>query len=98
MAIKLGPKDADTLQNLLVNFKDCEHLRVRARVDLLTLESGEQKNAVSHIRFRKVSAKSWLLECATHTSRWEPTPFTGSLTKLMSLVVETLPWTIASFD
>jgi hypothetical protein len=32
---------------------------------------------------------------ATHTGRWEPTPFRGQLGELVTMVVESFPWTLA---
>jgi hypothetical protein len=32
---------------------------------------------------------------ATHTGRWEPTPFRGQLGELVAMVIESFPWTIA---
>jgi hypothetical protein len=98
MPSTLSSNDAEVLQKLLTTLDGCEHLRVRTRKDLLTLDSGEPKRAISHVRFRKISTRVWALECATHTGRWEPTPFTGSLPELMDLVTTTLPWTIAPID
>jgi hypothetical protein len=98
MPSTLRRNDAEDLRDLIATIDGCEHLRVRARADLLTLDSGEPKRAISHVRFRKISAKTWSLECATHTARWEPTPFTGSLKKLLDLLMTTLPWTIAPIE
>jgi len=100
VALKLRADDehADALRDLLDAYEGLEHLRIRRRADLLTLESGDEADPIAHVRFRRSSVHLWTLECATHTGRWERTGFRDPLPRLVNLVVTTLPWTIAPIE
>jgi hypothetical protein len=37
----------------------------------------------------------WRLEMATHTGRWEPTPFQAPREDILALLVEKFAWTLA---
>lgn len=86
------------LQDLLKEEEGTDHLRVRARGDLLTIESGAQGAVIPHARMRRVGQQRWRLEMATHTGRWETTPFLDSLDNLVEMLVTMFPWAIASFE
>ena len=88
----------EDLSDLVATRDRLRHLRVRRRGDLLTLESGPKSDPISHIRFRRASVQYWTLECATHTGRWERTGYRDTLSRLLDLVVTTLPWTIAPIE
>jgi hypothetical protein len=96
--VQADDDDADVLRALLANHEGLDHLRVRRRADLLTLESGDQADPFPHARFRRATVHLWTLECATHTGRWERTGFRDTLPRLVDLVVTTLPWTIAPIE
>lgn len=100
MAPKLRADDIDEedLADLIETRDGLRHLRVRRRGDLLTLESGPKTDPISHIRFRRSSVQYWTLECATHTGRWERTGYRDTLSRLLDLVVASLPWTIAPIE
>jgi len=91
------PADADELASFLVA-GGFGHLRVRRRGDLLTIESGPSDDPYPRARLRRVGAQSWRLEMATHTGRWEPTPFQGHRDEIQRLLVDNFPWTIAPLD
>jgi len=98
LTLRADDDDADDLRFLLAAYEGLDHLRIRRRADLLTFESGEQSDAILHVRFRRSSVHLWTLECATHTGRWERTGFRDTLPRLVKLVVTTLPWTIAPLE
>jgi hypothetical protein len=89
---------ADHLRRLLAAHEGLDHLRIRRRADVLTLESGDQADPIPRARFRRASVQYWTLEFATHTGRWERTGFRDTLPVLVDLVVTTLPWTIAPLE
>jgi hypothetical protein len=75
-----------------------DHLRVRKRGDLVVLESGPADDPTPRARFRRDTLHLWTLEFATHTGRWEKTPFRDQLRSLLELVTTTFPWTIAPLE
>lgn len=79
----------------LGRFPELRHLRVLSRADLLTLVSGPEEDPVRHARFRRDTVHLWRLEMATHTGRWEKTPYRDQLEGLLELIVTTFPWTLA---
>ena len=62
--------DADAVTRFL-HERGYEHLRVRRRGSLLTIESGPVEDPVKHARLRRDSVHLWTLEMATHTGRFE---------------------------
>ena len=74
------------------------HLRVRARGDLLTIESGDETEPVRHARLRHVTVQYWTLDMATHTGRWESTPYRGVMDEILSLLVDTFGWVLAPIE
>jgi hypothetical protein len=90
--------DAEDLGDLLAEREGLDHLRVRRRADLLTVESGPKADPIPHARFRRSSVHLWTLECATHTGHWERTGFRDTLPRLVELLVTTLPWTVAPIE
>jgi hypothetical protein len=74
------------------------HLRVRRRSDLVTVESGPDQDPIRHARFRRDTVHLWVLEIATHTGRWEKTPYRDLLPKLTELVIDAFPWTLSRVE
>jgi hypothetical protein len=74
------------------------HLRARLHGSLIVIESGPQKAPDPRARFRRTSVHLWSLEMATHSGRWEKTPFRAPLVQLLDLLIETFGWTLSSFD
>lgn len=84
---------AISLQDVLVR-RGLTHLRVRRHGVLLIIESGSADDPVAHVRFRRQGAHIWTLEFATHSGKWEPTPFRDQIEHLVDLVQTSFPWTI----
>jgi len=61
----------------------------------LIVESGPTADPIRHFRLRRDTVHLWRLDMATHTGRWEPTPFRGQLAELVDMVIESFPWTLA---
>ena len=78
--------------------KGLAHLRARLHGSLIIIESGPTKDPYPRARFRRISVHLWALEMATHSGRWEKTPFRAPLVQLLDLLVETFGWTLSSFD
>lgn len=74
------------------------HLRCRKRANTIALESGPKGDPTPHLRLRKLSAKNWGVDAATHTGRWERMPFQGPLLEVLPMVAESFPWLLAPLD
>jgi len=70
------------------------HVRARKRGDVVTVESGPQRDPVPHARFRRDTVHLWLLEMPSHTGRWQPTGLRGQLSELLAALVDQFPWTL----
>ena len=70
-------------------------MRARKHGAAVIVESGPTADPVKHFRIRRDTVHLWLLDMATHTGRWERTPFRASLDDLVSTVLDTFPWTLA---
>ncbi len=90
--------DADDVREFLASIKGLNHLRVRRRADLLNVESGPQDDPIRHMRLRRVSVHLWRVECATHTGRWEKTPFRGLMKDILPAIASAFPWVLAPRD
>lgn len=71
-----------------------DHLRVRAHGETLTLESGPAEDPVRHARFKRDTVHLWLLEVASHTGRWDPTPLRAPLLDLADVLVQQFGWVL----
>ncbi|MGC4122524.1 MAG: hypothetical protein QM765_49700 [Myxococcales bacterium] len=50
-----------TAEQLLCEHPEHKHLRVRAKGDLVTLESGPEDDPIPHLRFRRATVQWWYL-------------------------------------
>ncbi len=89
---------AREVERFLRRFPELGHIRVRRRSDLLTLESGPTRDPVRHARLRRDTVHLWRLEMATHTGRWQKTPFRDQLEALLELLVSAFPWTLTALE
>jgi hypothetical protein len=89
--------DADTVAAFLRE-RGFHHLRARRRADLVTIESGPTADPFLHARLRRASVHLWRLEMATHSGRWEITPFRAGLEDLLRTLVDHFPWTIQPIE
>jgi hypothetical protein len=85
----------DQLTQTFAAHEGLEHLRVRRRADLLVVESGPSDDAIPHARFRRVAARVWELEMATHTGRWQPSGQRGALAALVDTLINAFVWTLS---
>ena len=88
--------DLGSVDAFLHRHRELRHLRARKRSDTITLESGPKADPIKHMRFRKVTRQWWTVEMATHTGRWEPTPFREPLLRLMESVHSSFPWLLVA--
>ncbi len=72
-----------------------KHLRTRKHGGAVIVESGPATDPIEHFRMRRDTVHLRRLDMATHTGRWEATPFRTQLQDLVTLVLETVPWTLA---
>ena len=71
------------------------HLRCRKRASTIVIESGPSRDAIPHIRFRKLGVHIWAADAATHSGRWEHMPVRGKLTENLQLIADAFPWLLA---
>jgi len=71
------------------------HLRCRKRASTIVIESGPKRDAIPHIRFRKLGVHIWAADAATHTGRWEHMPVRGQLGETIQFIAQTFPWLVA---
>jgi hypothetical protein len=71
------------------------HLRCRKRASTIVIESGPSRDAIPHIRFRKLGVHIWAADAATHTGRWEHMPVRGKLSDNLQLIADTFSWLLA---
>ena len=71
------------------------HLRARKYGATVIVEAGPIADPVKHFRLRRDTVHLWCLDMATHTGRWERTPFRALLDELVDMVVDSFPWTLA---
>lgn len=79
----------------LLHQRGAAHLRTRKRGVAVIVESGPAADPVHHVRLRRDTVHLWRLDMATHTARWQPTPFRAQLDELVALVLDSFPWTLA---
>lgn len=71
------------------------HLKVVGRGVHLVVYSETDGHKFNRIRFTRLAASDrYQLGFATHTERWEETPFEGTLSELLTMVLEQFPFTI----
>jgi len=76
--------------------ENLSHLTVRKRGDTLTLVQGPPNDREPIARVRRITIQWWVLEIATHTGRWEPTPVQGVLHEVLDKLVAEFPWVLSS--
>jgi hypothetical protein len=86
---------AKTVERLL-HARDLPHLRARKYGATIIVESGPTDDVYKHLRFTRDGIHVSQLHIANHRGRWEFTPFRGQLDELVTLVADTLPWTLQS--
>jgi hypothetical protein len=91
---KAEASDARAAEAFFALYPDLNHLRVRRRGDLLTLESGPQDDPQRHARLRRITVHLWRLEMPDSASRWSPTPWRAQLKILLEMLVHQFPWTL----
>jgi hypothetical protein len=85
----------DQVRQEFASYDGLEHLRVRRRADLVIVESGPADDLVRHARFRRVAARIWVLEMATHTGQWQPSGVKGPLERLVETLITDFGWTLS---
>ncbi len=85
----------EQVRQAFATYDGLEHLRVRRHADLVVVESGEAQDPIPHARFRRIAAHIWVLEMATHTSRWQPSGVRGALDRLIEALIQDFGWTLS---
>jgi hypothetical protein len=91
------PHHASELTRLLHD-RGQNHLRVRKRGAVLTIESGPDDAPWRHARLRRDTVHLWTLEMATRGATWERTPFRAQMGELVEVLTDMFPWTIEPMD
>lgn len=89
---KAEPHHASRVESLL-HGHGAKHLRARCYGVTVIVQSGPGDDPVKHFRLRRDTVQLWCLDMSGH-GRWERTPFRGNLDELVSMVVESFPWTL----
>jgi hypothetical protein len=71
-----------------------EHLRVRARGMVLTIESGPEDDPIKHARFKRDTVHLWILQVADHKGRFSPTGLRNDLPTLVDILVRDFGWVL----
>ena len=85
--------DASDLRSYL-HAQGHTHLKVRRYGELLVIESGPDDDPIKHARLRRATVHLWTLEMATHTGKWQPTGFRGSLDEIKESLVQDFGWVL----
>jgi len=89
---------APGVERQLHEYEGLGHLRVSARGEMLTIESGPAADPVRHARLRRPTVNLWGLEMAARGGRWEPTPFRDTKERLVAALVEQFGWVLTPQD
>jgi len=95
---------SNKLQNEVKNLekdlheKGFKHLYVQAKSKHLVVYSKDGDNLVNRARLSSISHGTYQLSMADHTGRWEPTPYTGDLTEITTLLTEDFSFALIDFD
>lgn len=89
---------AEELHDLLTRKHGLQHLRVRRRGKVLTIESGPKDDAHAHARLRRDTKHLYELEMPARRGRWEPTPVRDTVEGIVTFLVDSVPWTLAALD
>ena len=96
----LDKEYAEDLQETLNQIKGFGHLRVKKRGTSLTVFSLIQHDSdpILHARLTLLDRKQWGLSLPRHTGKWERTPFTGTMEKLVELLTTELSFHLRSYE
>ena len=84
-----------SVEHFLGSIPELSHVKVRARGNVLILESTEEDGtAYPRARLKQKSACKWDLEMPTRRG-WESTFIEGTPKEMMAVLVEKFPWTLA---
>lgn len=86
------------VERQLHEYEGLGHLRVRARGDVLTIESGPDKDPVRHARLRRETVHLWTLDMAGRGASWEPTALRDTADRLVAALVEQFGWVLTPQD
>lgn len=84
----------DDVARQLNDVDGLQHLRVRKRGMILTVESGHLDDPDPHFRLRSLDSSTWALEFPARGTKWEPTPYIDTAHNLVEVVVNDFPWMI----
>lgn len=71
-----------------------EHLRVRARGKVLTIESGPEDDPVKHARLTRDTVDLWILQVADHKGRFAPTGLRADWPTLVDILICDFAWVL----
>lgn len=89
---------ASSIEAKLQQYDGLGHLRVRARGQVLTIESGSETEPTSHARLRRDTVSLWTLEMPARGGRWEPTGLRDTSDRLVTALVEQFGWALQPID
>lgn len=96
MASPMLESACDTLENKL-HTKGFTHLCVRVHGKHLVIYSEYEGEKVNRARLTQLKQQFYVLGMANHRGAWEPTPFTGSLSELETMLTGQFAFALADF-
>ncbi len=89
---------ASDVERQLHEHAELSHLRVRARGEILNIESGPDADPTRHARLRRETVNLWALEVAVRGDRWDPTGYRDGMEPLVTALVKQFGWVLAPRD
>jgi hypothetical protein len=80
--------------------KNLTYLNVTIRGNNIVIysEYEKEKEKENRCRFTKVGSRSYIMNMANRTGKWETTPFEGSLPEMVEMVIEQFPWVLIDYS
>lgn len=96
--LSLPSRASEIAEAILSERPALKHLRVRARGELVMLESGPIDDPHPHLRFRRATVPYGYLEMPDYRGGWERTPFRSTMRELLAVVEQQFPWVLSPVE
>lgn len=96
MANPLMESAQETIEDELQKNK-LTHLKVRIHGSHLVIYSEDEGEKVNRARLTVLQAGTYQLSMSNHRGRWEATPYTGSLSEMLSVLTRQFPFMLAEW-
>jgi len=89
----VDPWDADSVQRFL-HERGYTHLSARQYGSSVIVESGPKGRTFKRFRLVRDTVHLFFLDFATHSGKWERTPFRDQRDILLEMVTQQFPWVL----